>query len=476
MTFNAKKLLKKIDIDDYEYNRRKVMKSYFERCYFSDSELINFLLELMNNKFDDHKVCYVLDYIYDQYFPTDMKIIVDEDGNNLPMLAVKTQYSWDLIEHMYSSFGCDINHVNKNNQSIMHIILESNYFEYHKLPENLIPPFIFSNVDVSILDQNKQNVIDIVNSKIHHSSGHLEYEYLLKLKKMEEMLYLSNLPLLSEKLTDDDQENYRFLKKQFPHFMLGELVTNYINLKYDENLILKNIKIILRQINLYPDSFGSYFNIDRFGYEIIYKSLIEGFSEMFILSIIEELFNYGFSVGNCNNVVDTALTTHAYQGSIYNIYQIFLNKGFDPLTETFEIGTDAICFMSDERYKDKDTQKLSFEMDKYKFIKHLKALCDDNNVILMVNDINKISEIYLTIIQLRTAMVDHFSLFNGVKIDFAQLIVDQMIKNNKNSINYVDRIIIGDQNIFSLLNDIINHFYNDCLDKINKVKTYKIQK
>lgn len=472
MNKNIKRLLNSLT-GNYLDDTKRVSK-YLGNKGIKHRNLQNLLLEMVSNKYNEKQVkrfILLFDRSYFEDFAGFIREFVDKDGNNLPMLAVKTGYSVSLIEYMYYYIRFNVNHVNNHNETIVHMILKSDVLKEDKNITNLCflhDVLVKNKFDFHIVDDNNKGIIDILNDKIQDTSTIKEKSFLDELICLREKFYLDHIDLLMKQLGDYDTENYSFIKQatkeSFDHLLLCSIG------KCEENLMFESIKRILRQINLHRDSFKSDFSIDDFGKKIIVKSLTSDYSENFILKVLEELFKHGFKVDNCNCIINKDLAYSKYSGSAYNIYQWFLSKGFNPLTENFEFEHYTQVYIPKNKYCDESTIKLLNEIEKYEFIKHFNQLCVDNNISFVINDVSNIDNVWKTLIEIQTIINKQYSLPNSFKVDFADLIIKQAIENRENSI-IMNEIVISEENILFLLTDLLNKFYNQCLDKI---KTYKL--
>ncbi len=466
---NIKKLLNRLT-GNYLDDKRRISK-YLGNEEIDQRALQNLLLEIVSDKYNEKQVKRFFLFFSKFYVKDSIEFIVefvDKDENNLPMLAVKTGYSVSLIRNMYSHICFNVNHVNNHNETIIHMILQSDILKEDRDITNLCLLYdilVKNQFNFYIIDDNNEGIIDILENKIENATTIKDRLFCNRLINLRETFYLDHIEFLMMKLGDNDEENYNLIKQITSEFFDTLILKSFG--QCEENLMLVSIKRILRQINLNIDAFKCSFSINNFGREIIDKSLFFDYNENFILALLDELFSYGFRVDNCNELINNALLKDQYSASVYNIYQWFLNKGFNPLTENFEFKPYTQAYMPKNKYCDEDTTKLLGEIKKYEFIKHFKQLCNDHNISLIINDLDNI---WLTVMELQTIVIKQYSLPSDFKIDFADLIVSQAIENRLNSINHSE-ISITDEMLFSLLTDLLNKFHNQCLDKI---KTYKL--
>lgn len=472
MNKNIKRLLNSLT-GSYLDDTKRVSK-YLGNKGIKHRNLQNLLFEIVSNKYNEKQVkrfILLFDYSYFEDFAEFIIEFVDKDGNNLPMLAVKTGYSVSLIKYMYSHICFNVNHVNNHNETIIHMILKSDILKEDKDINNLYLLYdilVENKFNFYIIDDNNEGIIDILEDKIENASTIKDRLFCNSLIDLRETFYLDHIDLLMKQLNDNDKENYNLIKQITSKFFDTLILKSFG--QCEENLMLVSIKRILRQINLHRDAFKYSFSINNFGREIIDASLTADYNEDFILAVLEELFNYGFRVDNCNSIINDALLKEQYSGSVYNIYQWFLNKGFNPLTENFKFQTYTQAYMPQNKYYDESTTKLLGEIKKYEFIKYFKQLCNDHNISFIINDINYLDNIWLIVMELQALISNQYSLPSFSKLNFANLIVSQAIENRENNIN-MHELVINEETILSLMTDLLTKFYNQCLDKI---KTYKL--
>ena len=469
MDKKVKKLLK--GLTGYYTNDEKIIISKCGKNNFNQQNLSDLLVKIISEKYDEVGVKRFLSFISYSKFRGILKY-VDKDGNNLPMLAIKTGYSINLVKYMYCNrnMNFDVNHLNNHDETIIHMILKSDILNHANNNDDLDLLYIILNrkeFNLNTIDDNHKSIMDVLNDKIAKilvAKNRAFYDALIKFR---ELLYLEHVDLLMKQLTDNDEENLNIINQ----FITDPIDTLIVKCgAIEEDLALKSIKRLLRQITLNKNSFSNDLSIDKLGCNLLIFSLIKGKSEKFILSILEELFNYGFRVDNCHQIVNKALLVDNYSGSVYNIYQYFLNKGFEPLFNRFEIDAYTYAHMNKERLINHDTKNILIEDKKYKFIKKFQQLCKSNDIELLVDNIDSWNRIYSLVVRLHAIIQRQYSLSDMVKIDFMELIVEQALENQKNSLNN-ERLIITEETVASLVQDFFYRYYNECIDEI---KTYKL--
>lgn len=153
---------------------------------------------------------------------------------------------------------------------------------------------------------------------------------------------------LLSKMTEDVDSNLKKIKKTFGSLeYLDEsnqsLLHIFVDDEYDENACFIAIKTLL-QSGLSPNL------EDEFNYNFIQTALYTGYSEEFILKILEKSLDYNLDVNHVDSdkdtIVHTAIYSDDYLGKVENIYTLLCNNGFDS-TKTCSEGrnlVEAMCY------------------------------------------------------------------------------------------------------------------------------------
>ena len=474
MDKKVKKMLK--GLTGYYTDDEKIIISKCGKNNFNQQYLNDLLVKIISEKYDEEPVKRFLLYISHSEFKDILKY-ADKDGNNLPMLAIKTGYSINLVKYMYCNrnMNFDVNHLNNHDETIIHMILKSDILNH---AENITDFDLLYSIlnrkefNLNAIDDNHKSIMDVLNDQIAKAAVAKKGSFYDILIEFREKLCLEHIDLLMTQLSDNDEENFNVINKSINISMIYHIDSLIVKCSgIEEDLALKSVKRLLRQITLNKNSFSDDFSIDTLGCDLLTWSFIKGKSEKFILPVLEELFNYGFSVNNCHEIVNYALLND-YSGSVYNIYQYFLNKGFEPLINMFEIVDIVYHHINDnkEQLENNDTKNILMEFEKYKFIKKFQQLCKSNDIELLVDNIDSWNRIYSLVVRLHVIIQRQYSLSDMVKIDFMELIVEQALENQKNSLNN-ERLIITEETVASLVQDFFYRYYNECIDEI---KTYKL--
>ena len=140
------------------------------------------------------------------------------------------------------------------------------------------------------------------------------------------------------KMKDNAVSNVKNIRKFFGSIEYTDddnqsLLHILVDKKYDETKCFIAIKSLL-QAGLSPNL------EDNFKYNFIQTALYTGYSENFILSIIDEAIKYGLDVNHVdcckNTIMHTAIYSDDYLGEIVEIYDLLCANGFDSSLENVE--------------------------------------------------------------------------------------------------------------------------------------------
>lgn len=462
MNLQVQKILSKMTIDVVK-NFKRLQKIYGTEDISVD-EVEKLLLEVFSTKHNETKVIHLYDTLYFRKYDIYFDEFIDKNGCNLAQIALKAGYSIPMIKHIYSA-KLDANHVNNDGETIMHMAFsrkDINYSDFYRFLNG-------KGFDNKMVDKQNRTVADVAKEKLDSLVVNNDDVY-CELIRFRSSFYNNNPDLLMTKLRDSDTYNNKILSENifgYESHDLYNFLDNCIANHYEESLVLESLRRLFRQ-----EGFDT---TEDFGKDFVNKALKSGYSETFILFLLEELFNYGLDVNSCNSIINTAIVEKNYKGSVYNIYKLFRDKGFEPLTESFEFMHISQAMFDYQKGFTDDEKRVIFEMNKYNFIKELKKQCGENNIKFIINDINNFDEIYSVISNLKDNIIKQCSLFSRVHIDFIKLIIQQTIADYQNNINECE-MELNEEMILFILKDIINGFYNECLEVINSSKVYKLKK
>ena len=149
------------------------------------------------------------------------------------------------------------------------------------------------------------------------------------------MLNKNNIRVLLSKMTEDMHSNVKKIKSAFGSLDYADddnlsILHILVDDKYDEAKCFLAIKSLL-QIGLSPNLEADY------NYNFIQTALYAGYSEEFILNIINESLKYNLNVNHVDSdrdtIVHTAIYSDDYLGEVERIYELLCSNGFDSSLE-----------------------------------------------------------------------------------------------------------------------------------------------
>ncbi len=145
------------------------------------------------------------------------------------------------------------------------------------------------------------------------------------------MLNINNIRELLSNMTQDINSNIKKLRKAFGSLEYTDddnqsLLHILVDNKYDEEKCFLAIQSLLK-VGLSP-------NLEAdFNYNFIQTALYAGYSEKFILNIINEALKYNLDVNHIDSdkdtIVHTAIYSDDYLGEVERIYELLCSNGYD---------------------------------------------------------------------------------------------------------------------------------------------------
>lgn len=145
------------------------------------------------------------------------------------------------------------------------------------------------------------------------------------------MLNINNIRELLSNMTQDINSNIKKLRKAFESLEYTDddnqsLLHILVDNKYDEEKCFLAIQSLLK-VGLSP-------NLEAdFNYNFIQTALYAGYSEKFILNIINEALKYNLDVNHVDSdkdtIVHTAIYSDDYLGEVERIYELLCSNGYD---------------------------------------------------------------------------------------------------------------------------------------------------
>ena len=166
------------------------------------------------------------------------------------------------------------------------------------------------------------------------------------------MLNKNNIRVLISKMTEDMHSNVKKIKSAFGSLDYTDddnqsILHILVDDKYDEAKCFLAIKSLL-QIGLSPNLEADY------NYNFIQTALYAGYSEEFILNIINESLKYNLNVNHVDDdkdtIVHTAIYSDNYFGGVERIYDLLCDNGFDTSLEDCD-GKNLAQAISAELYE-----------------------------------------------------------------------------------------------------------------------------
>lgn len=140
-----------------------------------------------------------------------------------------------------------------------------------------------------------------------------------------------NIRKILPKMTSNLNTNIKILKNKIGNLKYTDdcnqtLLHIFVGDKFDEPKCLLAIKSLLKA-GLSPNL------LDDFAYNFIQNALYTGYSENFILEIMEESLKYNLNVNHVDSdkdtIMHTAIYSDDYNGEVINIYKLLVANGFD---------------------------------------------------------------------------------------------------------------------------------------------------
>lgn len=145
------------------------------------------------------------------------------------------------------------------------------------------------------------------------------------------MLNKNNIRVLLSKMTDDINSNLKKIKSTFGSIDYTDednqsILHILVDDKYDETKCFLAIKSLLR-VGISPNLEADY------NYNFIQTALYAGYSEDFILKIINEALKYGLNINHVDSdkdtIMHTAIYSDDYLGEVEKIYDLLCANGFN---------------------------------------------------------------------------------------------------------------------------------------------------
>lgn len=364
----------------------------------------------------------------------------------------------------------------------------------HNLEEKTCLQVLFDNIE-SNDKTDSTKLIDLLIYLINHN-----YENILDYKELlEDTNILERIDSIDKSILSQEKKEYiriKFNDKQFGDFLKQltdnkEENVNLINKSYgDVNFKDKNGSILHRcaqQYNSYQqivdEEFSIYFKrlldagvdpniINRNGENFIEKINFKNFQKNdFIYFLMEESIKYGY---DCNSH-DSARILINHLGFLrtsyrpFNLYKLLCDNGYD----TYLYGPPRNLLVSYNPGSDDKTAYKSFlELyDIQYFLDYLIYSLGQNNIKVEKDFKVKFKNIRGEIMYLTSILVGAFEIKKTEEL--AEMIMEELIKNRKNSVNNISEeisvieLINAFKTLFLQVENIFNEMHDECYKKLS---------
>lgn len=180
------------------------------------------------------------------------------------------------------------------------------------------------------------------------------------------MLSKKDIRDLLKKMTDDMHSNVKKIKSVFGSIDYTDeenqsILHILVDDKYDEEKCFLAIKSLL-QIGLSP-------NLEAdFQYNFIQTALYTGYSEEFILNIINESLKYNLNINHVDadkdTIIHTAIYSDDYLGEVEGIYDLLCSNGYD-CTKVCSEGRNLLeAMIFQKQYSEEQIQRFKTKFEK----------------------------------------------------------------------------------------------------------------
>ena len=180
------------------------------------------------------------------------------------------------------------------------------------------------------------------------------------------MLSKKDIRDLLKKMTDDMHSNVKKIKSVFGSIYYTDeenqsILHILVDDKYDEEKCFLAIKSLL-QIGLSP-------NLEAdFQYNFIQTALYTGYSEEFILNIINESLKYNLNINHVDadkdTIMHTAIYSDDYLGEVEGIYDLLCSNGYD-CTKVCSEGRNLLeAMIFQKQYSEEQIQRFKIKFEK----------------------------------------------------------------------------------------------------------------
>ena len=316
------------------------------------------LLILMAEKLEETNLLSLIKLLYEgnkNFYCIDILNQKNKNGENFIQVAIKSGYSSSFIISILETFCnkkekvlVDCNTVDNDGNTIIHTILK---FRKLPIPNDNALSFFFDADTLNVLlnktnfdlSKHADSVFELANSIFEPILAYDNAFDKVVIKGILTLLYSDHFIHFMNLLTDDKNENIKLIDKNlsFENTTLytvptsevykiankNQLLYLCINKKYeDEELVLKSIKRLIETgiVDV---------NILKNDLDIISIAINNGYSDVFILKLINELVNYNFDKKYFYQIMYSSIYTSPIYRDVYYIYKRLCYHGFNLVNE-----------------------------------------------------------------------------------------------------------------------------------------------
>lgn len=469
---------------DYKYVKKKLFN---KKVDFNDSE---FLLSLVNQKYDEQKVKNLIKAAYDlDYFVDDTKkdshVYNSVLKENIVQLAIQTGYSKDFIIYLLKTYGnkdSKILDVNCRGRFIGNILetAHKNNYSY----KDIIEIYHTLNTETNYRERASHDDLKIMLKEIEKTIPVTEYEH-EGAAILLAYLYNRHFDLLMEKMTDDNEYNKKLLEselmltcndnrlvRKYNLCRSNELLLMCLSKKYDdEELVFKTVERILKTGLTMVSDYEPNLFVAKLSYHDHLGSLAirAGYSEKFIEKLIKLLSLNGDIECYLFDYLETSIFESDQIVDVKDFYNFLREMGLNLL--------DKRSLFTDKRYEEmrvNDLYKkkygiydLIIECALVEFIREIDYLLHLYELKLSIRDIDEYRNIYTEYYNLKTYLKMQTIYSENIEDEeLVFILIKEIIRNRNEVVGYLDNTVapIEIYNALSALNDFVNS------DNINHLK------
>lgn len=466
---------------DYKYVKKKLFN---KKVDFNDSE---FLLSLVNQKYDEQKVKNIIKVAYDLgYFVDDAKKDSHAYKNilkeNIVQIAIQTGYSKDFIIYLLKTYGnkdskiLDCNSRPISGGNILETAQTHNY-SYKDITE------IYHVLNTETNYQERASYQDLVKmlNEIEKTIPVTEYEH-EGADILLTYLYNRHFNLLMEKMTDDNEYNKKLLESELMLTCNDNGLVSKYNLCRSNKLLLlclskkyKNEELVLKTIERVLETgltkIGDYKSIISFDDDknLVSIAIRNGYSIYFIKVLINLLIQWGFDKNNLFKILETSIFESDKTINVWDFYVFLREIGLNLLDngKLFSARRYEEMRVNDLYKKKIGIYDLINECELVEFIKGIKYLLYFYKLKLSTNEIDEYRNIYKEYYNLKTYLKGNYQYSSDVNDrDLVFVLIKEIVRNRSEVVGHLDNTVALSEIYNALI--ALNNFVNS--DNINYLK------